>query len=105
MLVLIGGCGGGNAKLGLQGTVTYENRPIEKGRIDFLPVDGTTGPSTGAPIQQGAYAVAANQGVLASGTYQVRVTAYRKTGRKEPNRIDRGGPPPRNRRKLHPADL
>jgi hypothetical protein len=92
LLALAGGCGG-PAKLSLQGTVTYEDRPIEKGRIDFLPVDGTAGPSVGAPISQGSYAVAANQGVLAAGTYQVRVTAYRKTGRTEPNRVDRGGPP------------
>jgi hypothetical protein len=93
LLGFVGGCGSGAAKLGLQGTVTYRDGPIEKGRIDFIPIDGTTGPSVGAPISQGRYVVAADQGVVAAGTYQVRITAYRKTGRKEPNRVDRGGPP------------
>lgn len=88
----VGGCGG-DGKLGLQGTVTYQDVPIEKGRIDFLPTDGTTGPSVGSPIVKGTYTVAANQGVLATGTYQVCVTSYQKTGRTEANQIDRGGPP------------
>jgi hypothetical protein len=93
LLTFIGGCGDGITKLSLQGTVSYQDSPIEKGRIDFIPVDGTTGPSVGAPIAQGSYLVAADQGVLAMGTYEVRITAYRKTGRTEPNRIDHGGPP------------
>jgi hypothetical protein len=87
------GCSGGDAKSGLQGTVTYKDRPIEKGRIDFLPTDGTTGPSVGAPILQGNYAVDAGHGVLDTGVYRVQITSYQKTGRKEPNRIDHGGPP------------
>lgn len=92
LLALVGGCGD-DAKLSLQGTVTYNDGLIEKGRIDFIPIDGTTGPSVGALISQGSYVVAADHGVLATGTYQVCITSYRKTGRKESNRIDRGGPP------------
>lgn len=93
LLMVLGGCGGDATKLSLQGTVTFLDRPIENGRIDFLPVDGTQGPSVGAPILSGNYTVDADQGVLAAGIYQVCIIAYRKTGRLEPNMINRGGPP------------
>ncbi len=91
-VISLGGCSR-DGKLELQGTVTYQNSPIEKGRIDFLPTEGTGGPSVGSPIVDGRYFVDAKQGVLATGIYRVSVIAYQKTGRKELNQVDRGGPP------------
>ena len=40
----------------IRGTVTYDGKPVEKGGIAFLPVDGQ-GPSFGAKIIDGAYYV------------------------------------------------
>ena len=37
------------------GTVTFRGRPVEKGRIYFLPVEGTKTPSSGGHIAEGRY--------------------------------------------------
>ncbi len=47
------GCGSFTA---VNGTVTYEGQPLEKGSIAFLPVDGL-GPSAGGLIVNGRYRV------------------------------------------------
>jgi hypothetical protein len=94
MLALLGsGCGVRSATVDLKGEVSYNGQAIEKGRIEFIPVDGTSGPSAGATIDNGHYALPAKHGLLGDGTYQVKITAFRKTGKKEPNRIERSGPP------------
>lgn len=50
------GCGDSNLAR-VSGTVTYEGEPIEKGSINFLPVDGK-GASAGGQIVAGKYEVA-----------------------------------------------
>jgi hypothetical protein len=92
-LLLVLGCGSPDAVVTPQGEVSYEGRAIEKGAIEFIPIDGTTGPSARAIIADGRYAVAAKWGLKPEGVYQVRITGYRKTGKKAPNKIDRNGPP------------
>jgi hypothetical protein len=52
LLSLVSGCGGNFARV--SGEVTYEGKPVEKGTISFLPVDGK-GPSAGAAIVNGRY--------------------------------------------------
>lgn len=90
--VLGAGCSSRPAAMGLGGEVSYEGRAVEKGRIDFEPVDNTAGPSAGATIAHGRYDVPAKWGLLPDGVYLVRITAFRKTGKTEPNRIDPRGP-------------
>jgi hypothetical protein len=92
-LLLSFGCNSHSTTVAVQGEVTYNGLAVEQGTIDFVPVDGTSGPSAVAPIKDGRYALDPKWGLRPDGAYQVRVTALRKTGRKEPNRIDRKGPP------------
>ena len=88
------GCSSRPATTGLQGEVSYDGRAVAEGRIDFEPVDMTPGPSSGANIANGRYEIPANKwGLSPKGTYLVRVSAYRKTGKTERVRAMPGGPP------------
>lgn len=87
------GCHGRAVTVDLQGDVSYAGQSIERGTIDFVPIDNTPGPSAVAPITKGHYAIDPKWGLLPDGVYQVRIAAFRKTARKEANRVDRAGPP------------
>jgi hypothetical protein len=80
-LTLAAGCNSGRSTVGLQGEVYFDGRAVQKGRIDFLPVEGTAGGAAGDAIADGHYRIPAKGGVLAEGTYMVRITAFRKTGK------------------------
>lgn len=43
------------------GKVTYEGKPVNKGTISFLPIDGQ-GPSCGGPIESGRFTVGLSPG-------------------------------------------
>ena len=91
--------------VGLHGEVTYEGKAVEKGKINFVPVDKTPGPSAVATIAAGRYDVPARWGLLPDGVYVVRITAFseeRKDGA-EPHRAWRAAR--RGRRRLHPRGL
>jgi hypothetical protein len=79
------GCNSRPVAVGLQGEVSYLGRAIEKGQIDFVPVENTPGASDCAVIAQGRYNLEAKAkgGLRPDGVYQVRIVAYRKTGKKE----------------------
>jgi hypothetical protein len=73
--------------------VTFDGRPIEKGKLDLIPTDNTPGASVVATITNGQYEVPAKWGPRPDGVYLVQVVAFRKTGKTEPNRLSPGGPP------------
>lgn len=87
------GCNRGPGLLRIYGTVTVDGQPVEKGTIEFIPIEGTHGPSTGGSITDGKYDVAARLGPLEGGTYQVQITGMRKTGKTTANIFQPGGPP------------
>lgn len=93
LVILVAGCDSGPRLLPIFGTVSFEGKPIEKGTIEFIPTDGTSGPSTGGSIKAGRYEVAAAHGPRKDGVYQVRITAPKKTGKTMPNIMQAGGPP------------
>ena len=66
------------------GRATYDGKPIEKGEIEFYPIEGTAGPSSGVKIYDGKYDVLQEKGPFA-GKYRVHVYGFHKTGRKVPN--------------------
>ncbi len=78
-LTFLTGCGG-DGRLGAWGTVTVDEKPLENGVISFQPVAGNQGHSAGTSIQAGRYEIEAGKGLL-PGEYQVRIQAFRKTGR------------------------
>lgn len=91
MLSLALGCG--PKAVHIDGKVTYLGKPIEVGTIEFVPVEGTAGPSTGGSIKAGQYAFSTVQGLASGGRYQVRIFALAKSGKTAPNVFQPGGPP------------
>lgn len=80
------GCGGQgvDGRYPLNGTVTFQGKPLDKGTIEFSTTDRSQ--LTGATIENGKYSVPAEQG-LKPGKYTVRISATEEaaTG---------GAPPP-----------
>jgi hypothetical protein len=93
VLTVLVGCTSRAKTFDVQGEATYGGKAIESGRITFLPVDGTSGHSATAPITAGRYTLPTKWGLLPDGVYLVQVEGYRKTGKKQPNRMDPNGPP------------
>jgi hypothetical protein len=92
-ILLAAGCNSGPRLVRLFGEVSYQGKPIEKGTIEFVPAEGTPGPSTGGAIKGGHYDVAVARGPREGGVYQVRITALKKTGQTVPNLRDASGRP------------
>jgi hypothetical protein len=89
--VAIAGCSGGNtdklARVTVQGKVTIDGTPLDEGLITFVP-SGFEGPPAGAPIKDGAYAIARQDGPIA-GLHMVSVYSRMPTGKKTPDPEDR----------------
>ena len=92
----------------IQGEVSFAGHAVEKGKIEFIPIEGTKGPSTIAEIVNGKYATPDGKwGLLPDGVYQVCITAVRKTGRREimpANMPKIVGPPPEQEENFIPAN-
>jgi hypothetical protein len=86
IVLLCAGCNARPAAVAVQGEVSYQGQVIEQGKIDFVPIENTPGPSACAVIARGRYEVPARWGLLPEGVYLVRIVAYAKTGKKEPVR-------------------
>ena len=76
LAVLLTGCGPRNALTDIRGAVTYDGKPIEKGMIRFLAVDGSA-PTAAAEITEGRYVVKAS-----AGKKRVEMEAYQVVGRR-----------------------
>ena len=77
MLILSAGCGSSGPKtVTVEGTVTYQGKPIEKGDISFHPDATSNGFPSSGMIVQGAYRLTGKSGLL-PGSYNVRINAYR----------------------------
>lgn len=78
LLILIG-CSQ-TARRGLEGTVTFDGKPLEAGSIAFMPQPGTKSPTVGGAITQGQFSIEPARGAI-PGTFRVEITATRSTGR------------------------
>jgi hypothetical protein len=78
-LLLLAGCSGNRAEI--SGTVRLNGHPIEEGSINFIPVEGATGPGTGAVIKDGRYHIPRDKGATV-GHNRVELRAFVSTGRK-----------------------
>jgi hypothetical protein len=79
-VLLLAGCSAPST-MRVWGDVSYEGTRVEDGNIEFLPIEGTSGPNVGGVIREGAYEILAERGPLAEGVYRVELRAYRETGR------------------------
>jgi hypothetical protein len=74
---IVAGCRGRQT---IEGTVTLDGRPLERGYINFRPMTGAKGPTLGGAIEQGNYAIQST--VPLEGHFRVEITALGKTGNK-----------------------
>ena len=82
---IFGGCGK-TERLGIQGAVSLDGKPLEKGNITFRPLAGTASPSAGAQIVDGKFSIARERGLL-PGKFRVEITASHPTDRKVRDRM------------------
>jgi len=68
------GCGPRTDKLSLSGNVTLDGSPLDKGTIQFTTLGEGKLQSTGSAIQDGAYHIPAEKGLL-PGTYRVELSS------------------------------
>jgi hypothetical protein len=77
----LGGLGCGSPLAEVSGTVKLDGQPVPEGSIQFIPVEGTTGPSAGAAIKDGRYHIPRDKGA-AVGKNRVELRAFKVSGRK-----------------------
>ena len=86
IVVILAGCKPpGLERAVITGKVTYQDEPVQRGQLRFVPIEGTQGPPAGATIEAGSYTVKALGGVPV-GTARVKIKAYHD--------IDMPGGPP-----------
>ena len=85
-LLLLSGCGGSDGRQSIEGTVTLDGKPMEKGQVNFMPLPGTQGPTAGSEIKDGKFTIAAKGGTFA-GKFRVEITASRPSGKKVPDQF------------------
>jgi hypothetical protein len=74
-------CGGGDGlpRVAVEGTVTNQGQPVDKGLITFRPVRGASGVSAGTRIDAGRYAIPAHTGPV-PGDYEVEIKIMAASG-------------------------
>src|SRR5262245_47077699 len=86
-LLLLCGCAGSEPSI--SGTVKLDGKPLAEGYIQFIPIEGTSGPDAGAPIKDGKYKVVEKG--LAGGKYRVSIRGHKQSGNLVPDPF--AGPP------------
>lgn len=86
----VAGCDSEFATMRVWGEVSHDGRPIESGQIILIPIEGTSGPSTGGAINAGQYDLSQVDGPRAGGTYRVEITAYGNERSYTPNASGQG---------------
>lgn len=96
LLLLTGGCGSGTDKLEVSGTVTFKNKPLDQGVIQFEPLDPTLGTGSGDIIKDGKYRIPREKG-LKAGKYLVRISSGEPGSQAAPPVPGESGPPAKER--------
>ncbi|MDR3198871.1 MAG: hypothetical protein LBU34_13475 [Planctomycetaceae bacterium] len=83
------GCSSGDGlkRAAVEGTVTLDNKPLEKGFVSWFPLNGE-GPTVGADIQNGKYKIIKKNGPVV-GEYRVEIKGQPiPTGKKKPSAMN-----------------
>jgi hypothetical protein len=78
--VFVGGCGH-SGRQAIEGNVTLQGVPLDKGFIAFRPLPGTNSPGAGGNVAAGKFSIAGEKGLM-PGKFRVEITAIRKTDKK-----------------------
>lgn len=81
-MIAAAGCGGEATRVPIRGSVTLDGAPLADGQITLVPLAATNGPTAGAPIVDGSFAISADQGPTV-GSYRVEITAMRVTSKQQ----------------------
>jgi hypothetical protein len=79
--LLLTGCSHGPSRAEVSGSVQLDGQFVEEGSIQFIPVEGTVGPSTGEAIRNGKYHISRDKGAVI-GKNRVELRTFRITERK-----------------------
>jgi hypothetical protein len=91
LISLYTGCSGRpENRVTISGEVKLDGKPIERGVIQFLPMQGVEGPIANGEIVQGRYQMSGKTGP-AIGWNRVEINASRKTGRMVPKPYPKRG--------------
>ncbi len=74
----------------IHGDVTLDGAPLATGSIQFVPMPGTLGTSTGGNIKDGHYSVTSVKGAPCIGAYRVEIQGMRGTGKMVPDTYKSG---------------
>ena len=84
------GCSGdGLKRAAVSGKILVDKTPLQEGAITFFPTEGTQGPSVGAVIENGAYHIPRDKGVIV-GKNRVEIRGFRKTGKRVSDPMEPG---------------
>jgi hypothetical protein len=61
----------------VSGHVTLDGQPLQRGSIEFIPAEGTTGPKAAAEIVDGAYELSKREGPVV-GTVRIEINAIQQ---------------------------
>ncbi len=92
LLAICLGCGVATDRLPLEGSVTFQDQPLEHGHVTFLTTSGPPGPVCGAIIRDGRFKIPTEQG-LAPGTYRVLISSPDGVAPQTPEEIAAGASP------------
>jgi hypothetical protein len=85
LLVATAGCEGQSTPVAVQGTVTLDGEPLPTGKLSLDPLSELAGQRRDITIEDGIFALPANEGVLPGLDFKVSIKAFKKTGKKYPN--------------------
>lgn len=77
LLLTVVGCGSGEegpVRASVFGTVLFDGKPLEKGTIRFVPIEGTEGQKTSTSIHAGSFVLPAEAGPVV-GEHRVEIEA------------------------------
>lgn len=91
--LLLAGCGGGNKRRPVSGTITFKGAPLESGHITFVSTTEPIGPVGGAVIRDGKFEIPADMGIE-PGKYRVLISSPKGVGERTPEQIAAGASTP-----------